>query len=91
VTRVQRCREILLALVQKQALDAVLREKLGDLEDAVFADVVLNVILRDTGIHVAVPAMMRVEHIRANVRAVGQSRFDSREIAQIRQALTASE
>jgi aryl-alcohol dehydrogenase-like predicted oxidoreductase len=91
VTRVQRCREILLALVQKQALDAVLREKLGDLEDAVFADVVLNVILRDTGIHVAVPAMMRVEHILANVRAVGQSRFDSREIAQIRQALTASE
>jgi len=91
VTRVQRCRDILLALAQQQALGAVLREKLGTLKDAVFADVVLNVILRDSGIHVVVPAMMRVEHILANVRAVEQSRFDSQEIAQIRQALTASE
>jgi hypothetical protein len=31
--------------------------------------------------------MMRVEHIRANVEAVANSRFDDREIAQIRQAL----
>lgn len=91
VTRVQRCREILRTLAQKQALGAVLREKLGTLEDRILADVVLNVILRDTGIHIVVPAMMRVEHILANVRAVEQSRFDSQEIAQIRQALTASE
>jgi hypothetical protein len=31
--------------------------------------------------------MMQVEHIRANVQAVANSRFDSREIAQIREAL----
>jgi aryl-alcohol dehydrogenase-like predicted oxidoreductase len=57
------------------------------MEDAVFADVVLNVILRGGGVHVVIPAMMRVEHVRANVQAVVRSRFDSREIAQIRQAL----
>ncbi len=87
VARVQRCREVLRALVKKQELDPVLCEKLGALGDTVFADVVLNVILRDSGVHVVVPAMMRVEHIRANVQAVSKSRFDSREIAQIRKAL----
>lgn len=87
VARIQRCREVLRGLVDKHELDAVLCEKLGAMEDAVFADVVLNVILRDSGVHVVIPAMMRVEHIRTNVRAVVRSRFDSREIAQIRQAL----
>jgi aryl-alcohol dehydrogenase-like predicted oxidoreductase len=89
VARVLRCREILRSLVAKKDMDAVLCEKLGALDDAVFADVVLNVILRDSGIHVVVPAMMRIEHIRANVQAVARSRFSSGEIAQIRQALAA--
>jgi aryl-alcohol dehydrogenase-like predicted oxidoreductase len=87
VARVRRCREVLRALVKKQELDGVLCEKLASLGDTVFADVVLNVILRDSGVHVVVPAMMRVEHIRANVEAIAKSRFDSREIAQIRKAL----
>ena len=85
--KVPRCRELLRTLAEKRKLDAVLSEKLGAVEDAVFADVVLNIILRDSGVHVVIPAMMRVEHVRANVRAVVRSRFDSREIAQIRQAL----
>ena len=87
VAGVQRCRQILRSLVENESLDAVLCEKLGTLEGAAFADVVLNVILRDSGIHVVVPAMMRVEHIRANVQAVTKSRFNSCEIAQIRQAI----
>jgi aryl-alcohol dehydrogenase-like predicted oxidoreductase len=87
VARVQRCREVLRTLVEKHELDVVLCEKLRAMEDAVFADVVLNVILRGGGVHVVIPAMMRVEHVRANVQAVVRSRFDSREIAQIRQAL----
>jgi len=88
VARVQQCREILRTLVQKRELNAGLAEKLGSLEDAVFADVVLNVILRDSGIHLVVPAMMRAEHVRANVQAVSNSRFTSAEIVQIRQALS---
>lgn len=90
VARVQRCREILRGLVEGQRLDPVLCEKLGDVEDSVFADVVLNAILRDSVIDVVVPAMMRVEHIRANVRAVMDSRFDSHEVAEIRRALAAA-
>jgi aryl-alcohol dehydrogenase-like predicted oxidoreductase len=87
MAKVQRCRQVLRQLVEQRQLDATLREKLGGVEDAVFADVVLNVILRGSGVHVVIPAMMRVEHVRANVHAVTESRFDSREIAQIRQAL----
>jgi aryl-alcohol dehydrogenase-like predicted oxidoreductase len=77
-------------MAANRELDAGLREKLGALEDGVFADIVLNVILRDSGIHVVVPAMMRVEHIRANVEGVANSRFDAREIARIREALAAA-
>jgi aryl-alcohol dehydrogenase-like predicted oxidoreductase len=87
VARVRRCREILLALRENQELEPVLKEKLGTLDDDVFADVVLNVILRDSDIQVVIPAMMRPEHIRVNVRAVTNSCFTSQEIGQIRQAI----
>ena len=87
VARVRQCREILHRLASRRELDPVLCEKLGALDDSVFADVVLNVILRDSGIHIVIPAMMRAEHIRANVQAVANSRFDSQEIAQVRKAL----
>jgi aryl-alcohol dehydrogenase-like predicted oxidoreductase len=89
VARVQECRAVLRRLVDREDLDTVLREKLGRLDDSVLADVVLNAILCDTGIHVVISAMMRVEHIRTNVRAVAYSRFDSSEIAKIRSALHA--
>jgi len=85
--RVRQCRDILLKLVESQTLDRVLCEKLGSLENTVFADVVLNVVLRDSGIHIVIPAMMRPDHIRANVQAIAGSRFDSQEIAEIRRAL----
>ena len=73
-------------LTRRPSIDPVLREKLGNPEDDIFADVVLNTILCDTGIHVVIPAMMRIEHIRANVSAATQSRFDSGELARIRDA-----
>jgi aryl-alcohol dehydrogenase-like predicted oxidoreductase len=88
--RVRQCREILLKLVQNRSLDAALCEKLGTLNDGVFADIVLNVILRNSGIHVVIPAMMRPEHIRANVQAVANSRFDAQQIATIRQSLASN-
>lgn len=85
--RVRQCRETLIKLVQEQRLNPVLCEKLEGLASPVFADVVLNVVLRDSGIHVVIPAMMRLEHIRANVQAVANSRFTSQEIGEIRLAL----
>lgn len=87
VARVRECAEILRGLSQKPELDATLRKKLASKDETLLGDVVLNSILRDTGIHVVIPAMMRVEHIRANVRAVTNSRFNSQEIERIRQAL----
>ena len=86
VSRVQQCRQIIQDLVSKPGFDPVLKEKLRGLKSDVFADLVLNMILRDTGIHIVIPAMMRVEHIRANVRAVAESRFCSAEITKIRDA-----
>jgi D-threo-aldose 1-dehydrogenase len=88
VARVQQCRELLRTLAAGGTLQPELAAKLNPLDDATFADLVLNVILRDTGIHVVVPAMMRLEHIRANVEAVARSRFTSAELAELRIALT---
>jgi aryl-alcohol dehydrogenase-like predicted oxidoreductase len=90
VSRVQACRTVLRQVAAKQETDPAIREKLGQVDDSIFADVVLNVLLRDTKIHVAIPAMMRVEHIRASVSAVSNSRFESTEIAQIRTILAGS-
>jgi aryl-alcohol dehydrogenase-like predicted oxidoreductase len=87
VARVQQCRTLLRGLTENLALDATLRAKLERVDDAALSDVVLNAILRDSGIHVVIPAMMRIEHVKANVRALTHSRFDSGEIAQIRGAL----
>jgi len=90
VDRVHECREKLQALAASPELDISLRDKLHRLDDPTLADVVLNVILRDTGIHVVIPAMMRIEHIQANVRALKSSRFNSEEIMQIRKMFLAA-
>lgn len=87
VARVRQCQETLRTLAQNQRLNASLREKLAGNDATLLGDVVLNAVLRDTGIHVVIPAMMSVKHIRANVEAVANSRFNSQEIAQIRHAL----
>ncbi len=92
--RIELCRRILTDLVSApdrlahDPLDSALREKLGSLDDACLADIILNVILRETGIHIVLPSMMQVEHIHANVRAIESSRFTSAEIRSIRSALT---
>jgi aryl-alcohol dehydrogenase-like predicted oxidoreductase len=89
--RVHRCRAILEELTRREGLSPELKEKLGDQGPGLLPDVVLNAILSETGIHVVIPAMMKVEHIRANVAAVAHSRFAPAEIAQIRQALATTE
>jgi len=91
VARVQQCREVLQSLSSGSALGAELRAKLENADDAVLADVVLNTILRDTGIHIVIPAMMKLKHIQLNVGAVRESRFTSTELAQIREALAAAQ
>lgn len=85
VARVEQTRAALAALAQSSSIPVELREKLASTDDGLLADVVLNVILRDTGIHIVIPAMMKPHHIRLNIEAVNRSRFTSAEIARIRE------
>jgi aryl-alcohol dehydrogenase-like predicted oxidoreductase len=87
VARVQQCKAILRRLASDPEMASALREKLENINDLVLADVVFSSILSGTGIHVVIPAMMRVEHVKANVRAVSESRFTIDEVRQIRTAL----
>lgn len=85
---VQQSREILVQISGSKETPAALREKLGIVDDAVLADVVLNVILSGTGIHAVVPAMMKIPHLQKNVGAVANSRFTPQEIGLLRDSLT---
>lgn len=78
--RVQRCREILKEIAASSETPVELRNKLGRVDDAILADVVLNLILQGTGIHVVIPAMMKLTHLRQNVTAIANSRFEPGEI-----------
>lgn len=68
------------ALRGDERLPAELREKLAAGSDReLMPEVLLNVILRD--VSAVVPAMMRVENLRANARAVAECRFSDAELA----------
>jgi aryl-alcohol dehydrogenase-like predicted oxidoreductase len=81
---------LLTGLASAAETPAALREKLQPADDATLADVVLNAITRDTGIHIVVPSMLRIDHLRANVAAIERSRFSSEELHWLRSAITAS-
>ncbi|WP_158785554.1 aldo/keto reductase [Granulicella sp. L46] len=81
---------LLSQLASAPGTPATLREKLLPMDGAVLADFVLNAITRDTGMHVVVPSMLRLDHLRANVAAMEHSRFSSEEIRWLRGAITGS-
>jgi len=68
-----------------RGVPAGLARKLAEQDDGLMADVVLNVILRHTGIHTVVPSMIRMQHLRANVDAIVNSRFSNDEITCLRE------
>jgi len=86
--RVQQCREILQKIAADTEMPAELREKLKPVDDLVTADVVFSCILRNSGIHAVIPAMMRAEHVQTNIQAMSHSRFTAEEVARIRAVLT---
>ncbi|MGC2163504.1 MAG: aldo/keto reductase [Silvibacterium sp.] len=90
VARVQQSREILARIAAAPDLDPVLRGKLGDIEDGVLSDVVLNLVLSHPSIHAVVPAMMQLPHLEKNVAAVTDSRFTPKELAAIQLRIAAS-
>jgi len=82
--RVMKSRERLRELVTAPEVSAELRNKLKPGDDEVLSEVILNLILRNTGIQVVVPSMMNMKHLRANVQAVSNCRFTRQELAWLR-------
>jgi len=87
VDRVHHTRAALSRMAQSETTPAAIREKLARLEDGILADAVLNVIVKGTGIHVVVPAMMKPRHVKSNVDAVTRSRFSAEETNWLRSRL----
>jgi len=80
---------LLTTIASASEIPVELREKLRPADDTTLADVVLNTITRDTGVHIVVPSMLRLDHLRANVAAIERSRFSSEELHWLRSAITA--
>ena len=78
------CEEKIAALLLDERVNEELREKLAS---AQMCEVVLNAILRGTGVGAVIPAMMQVKHLRANVKAVEECRFTDEELGILRGAL----
>jgi aryl-alcohol dehydrogenase-like predicted oxidoreductase len=72
-------------LAGAESTPASLREKLQ--APGALADTVLNAILRGTGVHVVLPAMMKPHHLQQNVQAVNQSRFTREDLEWLRDTL----
>ncbi|MFP5266582.1 MAG: aldo/keto reductase, partial [Acidobacteriota bacterium] len=84
---VARGKKLLNSLAAAPTTPAGLREKLRPVDDAVLADVVLNLVTGGVGIPMAVASMLRIEHLRANFAAMRNSRFDSEELSWLREAI----
>ena len=67
-----------------------LKAKLAADAATLMPEIVLNAILRGTGVAAVVPAMLKPEHLRSNVRAVEACRFSDEELELLRRALVAS-
>ena len=83
-------RAAIAALRAEERLPRELREKLDVNDPQVLPELVLNCILRETGMAAVIPAMMQVRHIRSNVRAVEECRFSVAELQLVRDVLQAS-
>jgi aryl-alcohol dehydrogenase-like predicted oxidoreductase len=84
VARVQESKARLQELAALPSTPDGLREKLNSSGDGVLSDVILNLILSKTGIHIALPSMMKQSHLKANIHSVTNSRFTAEELNWIR-------
>jgi aryl-alcohol dehydrogenase-like predicted oxidoreductase len=85
--RIAESKQLIQALAKEPATPESLRFKLQELDDAILADLVLNMITSGTGIKVVVPSMLRLEHLQANVAAMEHSRFTAEELVWVRGVL----
>ena len=80
-------KSIVATLHNSTQLPKQLREKLDPTEAQVLPELVLNCVLRETGLKAVVAAMMQERHIRSNVKAVEQCRFTMAELDVLRRAI----
>lgn len=76
-------------LSRDTSLPKELREKLDARDESLLAELVLNCILQGTGVSVAIPSMLKAEHLRNNIRAVERCRFSAAELGMVREWLAA--
>jgi aryl-alcohol dehydrogenase-like predicted oxidoreductase len=76
--------------LRSSELTGVLREKLDAGDPQALPELVLNCVLRGTGMAAVIPAMMQAKHIKSNVRAVEECRFSDEELDLLRGALCAA-
>jgi aryl-alcohol dehydrogenase-like predicted oxidoreductase len=84
IDRVARSWTRLKELAASPEISLELREKLTSGGETILSEIILNLILTDTGIGVVVPSMMKVSHLRANVQAISSCRFTRQELGWIR-------
>ena len=77
-------------LSRDASLPKDLREKLDARDETVLPELVLNCILQGTGVSVAIPSMLKAEHLKNNIRAVEECRFSAAELGMIRERLSAN-
>lgn len=70
------------------SLPVELRDKLDPNDPQTLPDMVLNCVLRGSGLAAIVPAMMQVRHIQSNIRALDNCRFTDEEIAFLQRYFT---
>jgi aryl-alcohol dehydrogenase-like predicted oxidoreductase len=85
--RVARIRAALTRMSRDETVSTGLREKLRSDDWDMLLEAILGVVLEGIGIHALVFSMMREEHLRANVRAIENSRFTDAELEVIRDRL----
>ena len=86
---IARCRTLIDQLRHDSAVPQSLREKLDTRDENLLPEFVLNSIIRDTGISVVIPSMMKPAHLHTNLRAIDHCRFSPSELQLIRRSLTA--
>ena len=86
---IARCRSLIDALRLDPGIPASLREKFDLRDRSLLPEIVLNCVLQDTGVCVAVPSMLDPGHLKANIKAVEQCRFSGLELQVIRSSLAA--
>ena len=87
---IARCRALIDRLRQDPTVPQNLREKLDARDEGLLPEFVLNSIIRDTGVSVVIPSMMKPAHLHSNMRAIEQCRFSPTELRLIRTSLAAS-